>query len=126
MPDSGRRVRLGAAGERAARGFLESSGYAILDTNFRCPHGEVDIIALDGDCLVFLEVRTRRGGSFGSPEESVTPGKERKLIATAETYMQSRADLPEQWRIDLVAVDVDGQGRIVRIERTENAVPSGL
>ena len=64
--------------------------------------------------------------SFGSPEESITPDKERKLIATAETYIQSRTGLPEQWRIDLVAVNVDGQGRITRIERTENAVPSGL
>ena len=126
MPDGGRRIRLGEAGERAARGYLESKGYAILDTNFRCPYGEVDIIAQEGDCLVFLEVRTRSGGSFGSPEESITPDKERKLIATAETYIQSRTGLPEQWRIDLVAVDVDGQGRITRIERTENAVPSGL
>ena len=126
MPDGGRRIRLGEAGERAARGYLESKGYAILDTNFRCSYGEVDIIAQEGDCLVFLEVRTRRGASFGSPEESITPDKERKLIATAETYIQSRTGLPEQWRIDLVAVDVDGQGRITRIERTENAVPSGL
>ena len=126
MPDGARRVRLGAAGESAARGYLESKGFAILDTNFRCPYGEVDIIALEGDCLVFLEVRTRRSSNFGSPEESITPDKERKLIATAETYMQSRADLPEQWRIDFVAVDVDAQGRITRIERMENAVPSEL
>ena len=126
MSDSGRRVKLGAAGERAARSYLESNGYVVLDTNFRCPHGEVDIVALDGDCLVFLEVRTRRGREFGSPEESITPDKERKLIATAETYMQSREDLPEHWRIDLVAIDVDGDGRIARIERTENAIPSGL
>ena len=126
MADGSRRIRLGAAGERAARGYLESRGYAILETNFRCPYGEVDIIAQEGDCLVFLEVRTKSGGGFGSPEESITPDKERKLIATAETYMQSRAGLPEQWRIDLVAVDVDGRGRITRIELMENAVPSGL
>ena len=126
MRDNRRRVRLGATGEKAARGYLENMGYAILDTNFRCPHGEVDIVALDGDCLVFLEVRTRSGSNFGSPEESITPDKERKLIATAEAYMQSREDLPEEWRIDFVAVDVDGQGRITRIERTENAVPSAL
>ncbi len=125
MADGGGRIRLGAAGERAARGYLEARGYAILDTNFRCPYGEVDIVALDGECLVFLEVRTRRGRSFGSPEESITPKKEQRLIATAETYTQSRAGLPEQWRIDLVAVDVDGRGDITRIELMENAVPSG-
>ena len=126
MADGGRRIRLGAAGERAARGHLESRGYSILETNFRCPYGEVDIIAQEGDCLVFLEVRTRSGSNFGLPEESITPDKERKLIATAETYMQSRSDLPEQWRIDVVAVDVDGRGRITRIELMENAVPNGL
>ena len=126
MSDGGRRIRLGKAGERAARGYLESRGYAILATNFRCPYGEVDIIAQEGDCLVFLEVRTRSGSNFGLPEESITADKERKLIATAETYMQSRVGLPEHWRIDLVAVDVDGRGRITRIELMENAVPSGL
>ena len=123
MPDNSRHIRLGQAGERAARGYLESRGYTILDTNFRCPYGEVDIVALDRGSLVFLEVRTRRSSSsFGLPEESITPDKQRRLIATAETYIQSRPGLPGDWRIDLVAVDVDGGGRITRIERTENAV----
>ena len=125
MADGGGRIRLGAAGERAARGYLERKGYTILDTNFRCRYGEVDIVAQDGDCLVFLEVRTRRGRSYGSPEESITAKKEQRLIATAETYRKSKAGLPEQWRIDLVAVDVDWRGDITRIELVENAVPSG-
>ncbi len=122
MPEGNRKKRLGDAGERAAREHLEAKGYTILDTNFRCPYGEVDIVATEADSLVFVEVRTRSGDSFGRPEESVTPGKERRLIATAETYMQERPGLPSQWRIDLVAVDVDRQGRITRIEQTENAV----
>jgi ribonuclease HII len=118
--------KLGELGERAARGYIERMGFTILDTNFRCPYGEVDIVALKGDSLVFLEVRTRRSNALGRPEESITPHKERRLIATAETYLQSRADLPLHWRIDLVAVDVDRRGRITRIERTENAVSNGF
>ena len=115
-------MRLGELGGRAARGYIERLGFTILDTNYRCPYGEVDIVAVEGDSLVFLEVRTRSSNALGLPEESVTPSKGRKLIATAETYLQSRTDLPNQWRIDLVAVDVDRRGRITRIERTENAV----
>ena len=121
-PINSGRIRLGALGEGAARGYLERTGFAVLDTNYRCPHGEVDIVARDGDAVVFVEVRTRRGGSFGTPEESVTAGKARRLIATAQSYLQTREGLPPHWRIDLVAVDVDSQGRIARIERTENAV----
>ena len=119
------RIRLGGLGERAARGHLERAGFTVLDTNFRCPHGEIDIVARDGDAVVFVEVRTRRGRDFGSPEESITAAKSRRLIATAQTYLQTRDDLPSHWRIDLVAVDVDSQGRIARIERTENAVTGG-
>ena len=116
------KMRLGDLGERAARGHLERAGYAILDANYRSPHGEVDIVARDGDTVVFVEVRTRSGRSFGAPEESITAGKARRLIATAQTYLQRNEELPRHWRIDLVAVDVDSRGRIARIERIENAV----
>jgi ribonuclease HII len=115
-------MKLGELGERAAREHIEELGFTILDTNFRCPYGKVDIIALEGESLVFLEVRTRSSNVMGLPEESVTPSERRKLIATAETFIQSRTDPPDQWRIDLVAMDVDRQGRITRIELTENAV----
>ena len=121
-PDTLGRQRLGGLGELAARGYVERLGFTVLDTNYRCPYGEVDIVALDGDAVVFVEVRTRRGRSFGAPEESITTAKARRLIATAQTYLQCREGLPPQWRIDLVAVDVDPRGRIARIERTENAV----
>ncbi|MDE2861127.1 MAG: ribonuclease HII [Chloroflexota bacterium] len=119
------RMRLGGLGEQAARGHLERAGFTVLDINFRCPHGEIDIVARDAEAVVFVEVRTQRGRGFGTPEESITAGKARRLIATAQTYLQTRDDLPSHWRIDLVAVDVDSQGRIARIERTENAVTGG-
>ena len=116
--------KLGELGERAARGYIENMGFTVLDTNFRCPYGEVDIVALEGDSLVFWRCGPAAAMAWG-PEESMTLSKCRKLIAIAETYLQSRPDLPYHWRIDLVAVGVDRRGRITRIERTENAVSNG-
>ena len=63
--------------------FLQEKGYRLLDANYRCRWGEVDIVAQEGDELVFVEVRTRRGVEYGTPEESVTAAKSRRLIATA-------------------------------------------
>ena len=68
------------------------------------------------------EVRTRSSLSFGSPEESITQAKRSRLIFTALTYISSHSKLPEQWRIDVVAVEVDAQGQAKRIEIIENAV----
>jgi len=124
--DIARSAHLGELGEKAARGYIERTGFTVLDTNFHCPWGEIDIVALEGDSLVFLEVKTCNSNAIGPPEESITPGKSRRLIATAETYLQSRTDLPSHWRIDMVAVDVDRLGRITRIERIENAVSNSL
>ena len=115
------RMDLGQRGEAAARDFLEREGYTILDTNYRCPWGEVDIIASEGDMLVFVEVRARRGSAMGSPEESVTPAKGRRLIMTAQHYLQSHPS-PLDWRIDLVAVRMDRTGRVQRVSLVQNAV----
>ena len=119
-----RRQLLGKQGEAAAYAFLERQGYSILATNYRCPWGEVDIVASQDETLAFVEVRTRRGGALGTPEESVTRTKRRRLIATAQHYLQEHGDAPH-WRIDLVAVEVDKRGAIRRIRRIrllQNAV----
>jgi len=65
----------GILGEKLARGFIEKQGYHIHETNYRCPEGEINIVAGDGDCLVFVEVRTKRSLEFGTPEESITPAR---------------------------------------------------
>ena len=116
------RQEVGRLGERLAAKFLRRRGYHIIETNFRCRGGEIDIIARQRDCLVFIEVRTRSSSSFGSPEESITQAKRSRLIFTALTYISSHNKLPEQWRIDVVAVEVDAQGQAKRIEIIENAV----
>ncbi|MCH8896914.1 MAG: YraN family protein [Chloroflexi bacterium] len=63
------RTKLGDWGEEQAVRFLENNGYRIETTNYRCAYGEVDIVAIDGEEIVFVEVRTRRPGNFGTPEE---------------------------------------------------------
>jgi putative endonuclease len=98
------RTRLGRLGEELACQFLKEKGYAILATNYRCPWGEVDIVARDGEDLVFVEVRTRRSAGYGAPEESLTPAKVRRLLATAQDYLQNHADAEASWRIDLVCI----------------------
>lgn len=115
------RIALGARGEAAARSYLQRRGYTIEAVNYRCRWGEVDIVASHGGVLVFVEVRTRRGQSFGSPQESITPRKRERLILTAQHYLQEH-DIDGHWRIDLVAIEADGRGVVRRIEQVENAV----
>jgi putative endonuclease len=117
-----KRKELGAIGEKLARDFLKKKGYRIRETNFRCREGEIDIVAQKKDCLVFVEVRTKTSSDFGSPEESVTFAKKEKLIASALTYLNSYKDLPQSWRIDFVAVELDQNSKATRIELVENAV----
>ncbi len=116
------RKELGDWGERLATNYLRSRGYTIRETKFRCPLGEIDIVAEKGEYLAFVEVRTKRGKAFGTPEESVTAAKARKLIDLAHTYLQTHDDLPAFWRIDVVAVELTPSGKISRVELIENAV----
>jgi putative endonuclease len=113
---------VGILGEKIARDFLGNNGYRILETNYRCPEGEIDIIALHDDTLVFIEVRTKKSQQYGSPEESITPAKMDRLRRVAAHYGQTHHNLPSSWRIDVVAVVLDRKGRVSRIELIENAV----
>lgn len=117
-----KRQELGAAGEALARDFLKKRGYKIIETNFRCRHGEIDIIARKGNFTVFVEVRTKSGDAYGSPEESVTRQKRERLVETALVYLTTHQDLPEDWRIDLLAIETDREGKARRITLIDNAV----
>ena len=112
----------GILGEKLAKDFLKKRGYHIKETNYRCPHGEIDIIARHKDYLVFIEVRTKRSLEFGSPEQSITPAKMERLRATAAHYQQSHDNLLPLWRIDVVAIELEPGGEPSRIELIENAV----
>ena len=112
----------GLLGEKLAKSYLQKKGYRILQTNFRCRQGEIDIVAEKKDYLVFIEVRTKTSANFGSPEESITFAKKEKLIASALNYRNTHQNSPSSWRIDFVAVELDQKGKAVRIELIENAV----
>ena len=101
------KARFGALGEEAAAGLLRAGGYRIVARNHRCRLGEVDIIAEKGELLVFVEVRTRATSLFGSPEETVDPRKQRRVIAAARDYLAHRGGRGKATRFDVIAV-VDG------------------
>jgi len=117
-----KRRDVGILGEKLAGDFLKKRGYRILETNYRCPEGEIDIVARHKDFLVFIEVKTRTSQQFGSPEESITPAKRARLRATAAQYQQSHDNLLPSWRIDVVAVELNRDGKPTRMELIENAV----
>ena len=75
-----------------------------------------------GQSLVFVEVRTRRGDRFGTPEESITPAKRAHLIAAAQAYLQAHSLEDRDWRIDVVAVEMSSRGELVRVDVIENAI----
>ena len=112
----------GLMGEKLACDFLAKNGYNIIERNYRCPEGEIDIIARQQDTLVFIEVRTKTSRKFGGPEESITPVKAARLRTLAARYGQNHDGLPEAWRIDVVAIQMNKDGRASRIEIIENAV----
>ena len=112
------RSKLGTQGERIAAAHLESLGLVVEDRNYRTRFGEVDLIARDGEERVFVEVRTKRSTAFGTPEESLTPRKQARLIHAAEEYLAERGLAGALWRVDLVAITLqpDGPAHISHIE----------
>jgi putative endonuclease len=115
------RQGLGRRGERLAADHLADKGYEILARNWRCESGELDLVARDGNCLAMVEVRTRRGQKLGTPEDSVTVAKQARLITLGQAYIQENGWLGD-WRIDVVAIEMDRRGRLLRLEHYENAV----
>ncbi len=108
------RQLVGQKGEQAARDYLEQHGYSIIETNYRCRLGEIDIIARDGEMVVIVEVRTKTGLAFGRPEESINQEKARKLQRLALQYIQSNYHREVSSRIDLVAVMIEKSSGLVK------------
>jgi putative endonuclease len=116
------RKDIGRLGENLAAEHLKNQGYSLIETNYRCPRGEIDIIAQEGECIVFTEVRTKTGNGFGTPEESVTSAKKKHLIESAYTYLEEKDKQQADWRIDFIAVELDRNNKPSRIEHYKNAV----
>jgi putative endonuclease len=120
------RQELGAAGELLARRHLEQRGYRFVAANWRRRYGELDLIMRDGDVLVFVEVKTRRGERLVTAEESLTAAQARRLLLGAQSFLAERVDLEGLfWRIDLVAVTVAPTGAVSRLTHIVDAVRSG-
>ncbi len=108
------RQQVGHEGEKAARLHLEKLGYRIIETNYRCSLGEIDIIARDKGAIVIIEVRTKTSSAFGLPEESITKEKARRLRRLALCYLQSTYKREVPCRIDLIAIMLDKDNHTVR------------
>lgn len=112
--------KVGALAEDFAANFLSAQGYKIIDRNFRSRFGEIDIIALHGNLLVFVEVKARWSLKFGRPEEAVTPQKIWKITKTAEYYSLMHPNLPQSMRIEVVSLTIENgkliSARIIPVE----------
>ena len=107
------RISLGRLGEDLARERLKGLGYRIVKTNYRCPLGEIDLVARDGDVLVFVEIKTRRNEPLGQAKEAVTRRKQAQLSKVALAYMKSNNLWGSKARFDVVAIGlIDGNKEI--------------
>lgn len=113
--------RTGAYGEQIAADFLRHKGYTVLATNWSCTRGELDIIAQDGETLVFVEVKTRRASDPSDAFLGLTPAKRQRLIASAWQYVASQRPDNPAWRIDVVGVALPHSGPPL-IEHVEDAL----
>lgn len=109
------RRALGKKGEKLAQDYLKSKGYRILEANYRCSIGEIDIIAENKNRLAFIEVRTRSSREYGTPEESITEVKKEKLASLCMEYINSHK-VAKEWHLDLVAVELSREGKIERLD----------
>ncbi|RJL21758.1 YraN family protein [Bailinhaonella thermotolerans] len=101
---------LGRFGEKVAADFLGSIGYSIIERNWRCRSGEIDIVAREGDALVVVEVKTRSGRGYGTPAESVTYTKARRLRGLAAQWARGHEGGFARIRIDVIAIERDPRG----------------
>ena len=96
-------MKAGDEAERIAAGYLQRKGLALIETNYRCRWGEIDLVLRDRDTTVFIEVKLRRSRSFGGAAYSVTPRKQARIIAAARHYLAGKKEMP--CRFDVVLLD---------------------
>ena len=114
----------GAAGETLACRHLEEAGFVIVERNYTCRSGEVDVVARDGESTVFVEVKERHGASHGEGHEAVTFGKRRRIIRAARLYAATRGLTETPMRFDVISIDWD-PGGTARLRHDRGAFDSG-
>jgi putative endonuclease len=107
----------GDRGEESAAEFLRGQGYRILERNYRCPLGEMDIIAREGKTIVFVEVKTRSSDRFGPPQAAIGPQKQRRMTAIALWYLKEKGWMDGPARFDVAAVSLGEGGERVTLYR---------
>jgi putative endonuclease len=109
------KIDTGSKGEEIAAAYLKKNGYRIRETNFRCPLGELDIIAQDGSELVFVEVKTRKTRKLGYPEQAVGVRKQRKMSQLALVYLQKKKFTDTKARFDVMAITMLPEGNEIKL-----------
>jgi putative endonuclease len=116
------RQALGRLGESLAAEFLEKLGYQIITRNFRTPYGELDLVTKYGEVIIFIEVKTRASSSLGPPEISITRRKAEHIRSAAEFYIQQHPEMSDEWRIDVISVQMQSKNVPLEIIHFENAI----
>jgi putative endonuclease len=121
-PEAPLHLRLGKMGERAARKYLKQRGLKFLTANYRTPRGEIDLVFRDGDCLVFVEVKTRSSEEWGSPASAVDAERRGRLTRAGLDYLRRLKNPAIKVRFDIVEVLVQ-DGKVREVRHIENAFP---
>jgi putative endonuclease len=114
-PSEETKIGIGKRGEELAVRHLEDAGYRIIERNYRCLLGEIDVVARDGESLVFVEVKSRRGEGFGDPQEAVDPKKQKKISRIAQYYLKEKRLRDVRARFDVVAVRIMPGGSRIKV-----------
>jgi putative endonuclease len=112
--------QIGKIGEDLAADYLIKQGCQILARNYAVRFGEIDLVALDGNGLIFVEVKTRTTDTFGAPEDSVTPTKIERMKNAALMWLQANPEAPDDWRMDVIAILMDHQNNVLDIQHFIN------
>jgi putative endonuclease len=115
-------VERGSWGENLAICALEAHHYVVVERNWRCHAGEIDIVARDGETWVFVEVKLRQGESHGLPEEAVTPSKRSRLLQAVGMYLDAHGLQDAPSRIDVVAISLGPSGKVHRLAIYQDAI----
>ncbi len=109
------KISTGKDGEQIAAAYLKKNGYRICETNFRCPLGEIDIVAREKSELVFIEVKTRKSSELGYPEQAVGTRKQKKLSQLALWYLQKKKMADANARFDVIAITLLPEGNEIKL-----------
>jgi putative endonuclease len=120
------KIELGAFGEEVAAYRLQEKGYKILERNWRSRTGEVDLIVTHRGCIVFVEVKTRTSDKFGTPEESITKNKRKRIIRASLEYLHQMDIVDRDWQVDLIGIYCTPEREVVKIEHYENVIEGPL